>query len=135
MCTDVSQVSLDNFRVMVGVVDLDASERYLGPHLVKQGGVIEGEAAFAATRMGDKADRTAAVCRIHRLGHISHNRDKTGLAHHPERGLPVAGVAMLAQKATIVHGPDQFTAILSQYLLLARKGIAPADQFIMNFVC
>src|SRR5579859_5019334 len=107
MLVDVFQVGLDDFRAMIGVVDLDAVKRHLGTHLVEQGGIIEGEAMFATARMGDETNGSAAMRGIHRLCHIGQDSDKTGLAKYFESALPIGGIAMFAQEPAIVGGPDQ----------------------------
>ena len=79
---------------MVGVVDLDAVNWYLGAQFIKQVNIIKREALFAAAGMSYQANSPTAVRCLHGFLHISHNGAETRLAYYLHRGLPVGNISM-----------------------------------------
>src|SRR5947199_3570173 len=103
MLVHIFQVGFDDLRTVVGMVDLNAVNWYLGAQLIQQVRIIEGEVLLATTGVSNQTYRPTAVRCLHRLRHIGHNCAETCLAYHPQRGLPICRISMLTQKAAIVR--------------------------------
>ena len=103
MLVHIFQVGFDDFGTVVGMVDLNTVNWYLGAQLIQQVRVIEGEVLLTTAGVSNQTNRPTAVRRLHRLRHISHDCAETSLAYHPQRGLPICHVSMFTQQAAIVR--------------------------------